>query len=75
MDFFVTYGADPWGRPIVTHISWGRAVGVGGHRPHVSHRALHLHGAVRQPQTQDDQPGRPGGGAHGLARPHYPTHP
>ena len=23
MDFFVTYGADPWGRPIVTHVSWG----------------------------------------------------
>ena len=23
MDFFITYGADPWGRPIVTHVSWG----------------------------------------------------
>ena len=23
MDFFVTYATDPWGRPIVTHVSWG----------------------------------------------------
>ena len=23
MDFFLMHGADPWGQPIVTHVSWG----------------------------------------------------
>jgi hypothetical protein len=49
---FLTWGRNPWGQTVLTHISWSLLVGIAVRRSHVPRRTRELHDSVGSPQAQ-----------------------